>query len=81
MIISELSYIETLDLQSSEISGGEGEVTPEELLRSLADATAVSTAVGPDSLARTTTSTVAVEGGAAASSSSLASVGLPLEGV
>ncbi len=77
MIISELNYIESLDLQSAEISEVEGSSSLLGLLglegdNSIAEALASATAIGNNAIAVTETTTTAVPGGAASASSSLA---------
>ena len=74
MIISDLNYIESFDLQSAEISEVEGGSLLLELEEggSIAEALASATAVGNNALALTATTTVAVPGGASSSSASLA---------
>ena len=74
MIISELNYIESLELQSaSEVEGGSLllELGLEEG-GSIAEALASATAIGNNAIALTATSTTAVPGGASSASSSLA---------
>ncbi len=74
MIISELNYIESLDLQLAEISGGQGGslLLGLEEGDSIAEALAAATAIGNNAIALTATSTTAVPGGASSASSSLA---------
>ncbi|MGK7898403.1 MAG: hypothetical protein AB4372_33515 [Xenococcus sp. (in: cyanobacteria)] len=73
MIISDLNYIESLDLQSAgEVDGGDGYYIPGFPGGSFASAVAAATAVGNNAIAITATSATAVPGGASASSASLA---------
>ena len=76
MIISDLNYIESLDLESAEAvegsTGGYYPYIPGYYGGSFASAVAAATAVGNNAIAITATSATAVPGGASASSASLA---------
>lgn len=75
MIISNLSYIETLDLQSSPISAVEGGTKPADLLKNIATAGAGATAIGEKTVTGTTTQAIAVPGGSSSGSASVAGSG------